>query len=197
MTNKTRSTLIILLVAETILVMIMGLHNPFEQIAYAHFFGAIKDVDGYRVEFQPYPSAPIAGDNKTLLNFSVLNKESNQNLNNIFSSLIIKEKHSGKIVGQVPYKFYEFSDITIPYKFQNIADYTVTLETRINGDLKYEVNPLIVSFDVSALDPNQIMPFDEFVLYVVAPIIILFTICITAYLFMRRNKIKRSNKIAE
>ncbi len=51
-------------------------------IAYAHYFGATKNVDNYQVIFAPNPSTPVAGDNSTSLNFSIL--ENNTNLYNIY-----------------------------------------------------------------------------------------------------------------
>jgi hypothetical protein len=134
-------------------------------LAYGHFFGATKNIDNYQVIFSPSPSVPIAGDNSTSLNFSVL--ENNTNLYNIYSSLVVTEKHSGDIVGQVPYKFQEFSDINIPYNFNNTGDYVVTLQTRIAGDEKYQDRPLVASFDISV--GNQLIPFDELMLFYVTP----------------------------
>ena len=97
--------------------------------AYGHFFGATKNIDNYQVVFSPSPSIPIVGDNSTSLNFSVL--ENNTNVYNIYSALVVTDKQSGDIVGQVPYKFQEFSDINIPYNFNHTGDYVLTLQTRI------------------------------------------------------------------
>ena len=154
--------------------------------AHAHFFGATKTVNGYQIVFQPAPSVPLAGDNSTLLNFSVLDKD-NQNVNNIFASLIIKEKNSGNVVKVFPFKFYEFSDLTFPFSFKKIGDYVVTLQTRINGDPIYGDNPLSVDFDLSAGNPNQIIPFDELITYYVIPASVVI-LAIAIYL-RRKNKI--------
>ena len=134
-------------------------------IAYAHYFGATKNVDNYQVIFAPNPSTPVAGDNSTSLNFSIL--ENNTNLYNIYAALQVKDTQSGEIVGQVPYKLYEFSDIAIPYRFNQTGDYVVTLQTRITGDEKYQASPLLVSFDIPV--GNQLIPFDELMLYYVTP----------------------------
>jgi hypothetical protein len=134
-------------------------------LAYAHFFGATKNIDNYQVIFSPSPSTPIAGDNSTSLNFSVL--ENNTNVYNIYSALVVTDKQSGDIVGQVPYKIQEFSDITIPYNFNDTGDYVVSLQTRIAGDEKYQDSPLVASFDISV--GNQLIPFDELMLFYVAP----------------------------
>jgi hypothetical protein len=134
-------------------------------VAYGHFFGATKNIDNYQVIFAPSPSTPIAGDNSTSLNFSVL--ENNANIYNIYAAMLVTEKQSGDIIGQVPYKFQEFSDITIPYTFNDTGTYVVTLQTRIAGDEKYQDNPLVASFDISV--GNQLIPFDELMLFYVAP----------------------------
>jgi hypothetical protein len=134
-------------------------------LAYAHFFGATKNIDNYQVIFSPSPSTPIAGDNSTSLNFSVL--ENNTNVYNIYSALVVTDKQSGDIVGQVPYKIQEFSDITIPYNFNDTGDYVVSLQTRIAGDEKYQDSPLVASFDISV--GNQLIPFDELMLFYIAP----------------------------
>jgi hypothetical protein len=154
--------------------------------AHAHFFGATKTVNGYQIVFQPAPSVPLAGDNSTLLNFSVLDKD-NQNVNNIFASLIIREKNSGNVVKVFPFKFYEFSDLTFPFSFKKIGDYVVTLQTRINGDPIYGDNPLSADFDLSAGNPNQIIPFDELITYYVIPASVVI-LAIAIYL-RRKNKI--------
>ena len=134
-------------------------------IAYGHFFGDTKNIDNYQVIFAPNPSTPIAGDNSTSLNFSVL--ENNANIYNIYAAMVVTEKQSGDIIAQVPYKFQEFSDITIPYTFNDTGTYVVTLQTRIAGDEKYQNNPLVASFDISV--GNQLIPFDELMLFYVTP----------------------------
>jgi hypothetical protein len=126
--------------------------NPL--LVYAHIFSdtenaITKNIDKYQVVFLPFPSVPLSNDNSTKLNFSLL--ENNTDVYNVFVSLIIKDKNSGNVVEQIPYKFYEFGDITFPYIFQNVSDYIVTLQARINGDPKYEDNPLIANFDISAM----------------------------------------------
>lgn len=163
-------------------VLLFSLYTP----AQAHFFGSTKTVNGYQIVFQPAPSVPLAGDNSTLLNLSVLDKD-NQNVNNIFASLIIKEKNSGNVVKVFPFKFYEFSDLTFPYSFKKIGDYVITLQTKINGDPIYGDNPLSVDFDLSAGNPNQIIPFDELITYYVIPASIVI-VAVAIYL-RRKNKI--------
>jgi hypothetical protein len=134
-------------------------------LAYGHFFGATQNVDRFQVVFAPYPSTPLVGSNSTLLNFSVL--ENNTNIYNIQSALVISERQSGNVVAQMPYRFYEFSDITIPYTFNQTGDYVVTLQTRIAGDEKYQAAPLEASFDISV--GNEFMPFDELMLLYITP----------------------------
>ncbi len=134
-------------------------------VAYGHFFGATKNIDNYQIIFAPNPSTPIAGDNSTSLNFSVL--ENNSNIYNIYAAMVVTEKQSGDIIGQIPYRFQEFSDITIPYSFNDTGTYVVTLQTRIAGDEKYQEDPLVASFDISV--GNELIPFDELMLFYVAP----------------------------
>ena len=134
-------------------------------VAYGHFFGATKNIDNYQVIFAPNPSTPIAGDNSTSLNFSVL--ENSSNIYSIYAAMVVTDKQSGDIIAQVPYKFQEFSDITIPYTFNDTGTYVVTLQTRIAGDEKYQNNPLVASFDISV--GNQLIPFHELMLFYVTP----------------------------
>jgi hypothetical protein len=134
----------------------------------AHFFGATKQVDNYQVIFAPSPLNPVAGSNSTYLNFSVLHNGSN--IFNIHSALVIVDKDSGTPVGQMPYRLYEFSDISIPYTFSSAGDYTVTLQTRITGDEKYQTMPLEASFDMTVMSPDgQGMPVEELMLFYVTP----------------------------
>ena len=127
--------------------------------AYAHIFTdtpntITKNIDKYQIVFLPYPNIPLANDNSTRLNFSLT--ENKTDVYNVFVSLIIKEKSSGNVIEQIPYKFYEFGDITFPYTFQKVGDYVVTLQVRIIGDAKYEVHPLRANFDISVVKPGQI-----------------------------------------
>lgn len=138
--------------------------------AYAHFFGKSKYIDNYQIVFQPFPIVPEANENSTL-NFSILDEE-NANVNNVYAALTVREKNKAKVVAQIPYRFYEFSDITFPYRFKNSTDYTATFEAKINGDPKYHDNPLVSNFDVSVGKNTAFkiaMPFDQLILYYVTP----------------------------
>jgi hypothetical protein len=137
-------------------------------LAYGHFFGLTQNIGNYQVVFSPYPSAPVAGDNSTRLNFSVLDNNTD-NIYNSYSALVIKEKQSGNITDQVPYKLYEFSDISFPYTFPKPGDYVVTLETRVQDDPMYQASPLVAEFPITALVPPQVIPFDELMLFYVTP----------------------------
>src|SRR4029078_3249590 len=77
-------------------------------LAYGPFFWSTQNIGNYQVVFSPYPSAPVAGDNSTRLNFSVLDNNTD-NLYNTYSALVIIEKQSGNITDQVPYNLLEFS----------------------------------------------------------------------------------------
>jgi hypothetical protein len=162
--------------------------NPYNgsQFTSGHFFGTTKMIGDYQVIFAPYPSLPFAGDNSTLLNFSILDKE-NQNVNNIFVSLIIRNKSDGAIIQNIPFKFFEFSDITIPYTFKEIGDYQISLLVRIDGDPTYSQTPISVDFDLSTTSPNQIIPTHELVAYYLLPGLSVVAI-IAAYL-KHKNKI--------
>lgn len=149
-----------------LIVAVLVLAASHTNLAYGHFFGATKNIDKYQVVFSPYPSAPIAGNNSTL-NFSIL--QDNNNINNIYAAVVITDKRTGSIIDQMPYKLYEFSDISVPYNFSKPGDYTVTLQTRIQGDDKYQAIPLVADFPISALDPHQLIPFDELMLFYVTP----------------------------
>ena len=137
-------------------------------LASGHFFGSTKKIGDYQIVFAPYPALPLAGDNSTLLNFSILDKD-NKNLNSINTSLIIKNKLNGTIIHEFPFKFYDFSDITFPYTFKEVGDYQLTLLVKINGDPTYSQTPLSVDFDISAANPNQIIPTNELVIYYLLP----------------------------
>ncbi|HEY7109592.1 MAG TPA: hypothetical protein VH415_09210 [Nitrososphaeraceae archaeon] len=141
---------------------------PITNYAYAHFYGATKNINGYQIIFSPYPTVPLARDNSTLINLSLLD-ENNKNVNNISASLVIKEKDSGQIVKSFPLKPYEFSDITIPFTFPKEGDYIVTVEFKINGDPVYGKKPLKADFDLPAANPNQLIPLDELIIYYVIP----------------------------
>jgi len=89
--------------------------------------------------------------------------ENKTDVYNVFVSLIIKDRDSGNIVEQTPYKFYEFGDITFRYTFQNISDYIVTFQAKINGDPNYKVTPLISNFDISVMSSE--IPFIAWIIY--------------------------------
>jgi hypothetical protein len=151
-----------------------------------HFFGTTKKIGDYQIVFAPYPPLPFARDNSTILNFSILDKD-NQNVNNIYASLIIKNKMNSSVVQNIPFKFYEFSDISFPYTFKKTGDYLVTLLIRISGDPLYSENPLSIDFDISATDANQAIPTNELIAYYLLPASAVIAV-IVVYL-RRQNKI--------
>ncbi len=160
-------------------------------LAYGHFFGENITRDGYQVVFQPFPFAPMAGDNATL-NFSILDEE-NMNIHNIFSALTIKDKESNETIAQIPYKQYMYSDITIPYSFTNNSEYLVTLETRIIGDSKYQAQPLIATFDLVVGDLTAEY-FRMIMLYFVTPVCAAIIVAILIYeLHWKKKKARRSS----
>ena len=119
--------------------------------AYAHSTvdsaAIVKTIDNkYQIAFQLYPKFASAGQNSTL-HFSIID-ENGSNLVGVYAALVMKEKEPGTIVEQMPYRFYESSDISIPYKFHDNSDYVATLLTRIMSDSKYLATPLQVDFDI-------------------------------------------------
>jgi hypothetical protein len=177
-TSPRNFTLIGITLAISFISYLSLLHSDHSFTAYGHFFGENVTRDGYQVVFQPFPFAPMAGDNATL-NFSILDEE-NLNIHNIFSALIIKDKDSNETIAQIPYKQYMYSDITIPYKFNNNSEYLITLETRIIGDSKYQAEPLTATFDLIVGDQTSEY-FKIIMLYFVTPVCAAIIIAILVY----------------
>ena len=137
--------------------------------AYAHFFGGqSKNIDEYQIVFLPSPSSISPNDNSTRLNFSVL--KDNQNINNIYAALTIKDQETGEIIWQMPYRLYEFSDITVPFTFTKESKYEILLESRVIGDPKYQSSPLSANFNLSVAPPLPVIPFDQLMLFYVTPV---------------------------
>ena len=153
-------------------------------LAYAHIFGGgqtIKNIDKYQIKFRTTPSVILADDNSTTkLNFSI--QQNNTDVYDVFAALTIKEKNPDRVVAKIPYRLYEFGDITFPYVFEKSADYQVSLQARIAGDPKYEVNPLVINFDV----PVGIS-FNEFIIYFVLPTITAITVAGLIYYYLSRK----------
>ena len=153
-------------------------------LAYAHIFGGgqtIKNIDKYQIKFRTFPSVILADDNSTTkLNFSI--QQNNTDVYDVFAALTIKEKNPDRVVAKIPYRLYEFGDITFPYVFEKSADYQVSLQARIAGDPKYEVNPLVINFDVSVG-----ISFNEFIIYFVLPTITAITVAGLIYYYLSRK----------
>ena len=162
-----------------------------QHLAEAHFFGGVtRDLaDGYQVLFVPFPGNPKAGDNSTSLNFSIL--KDGDNIYNVDVSFTIKNRDSGNVEEQLPYKFYEFSDITLPYNFQKIANYVITVETRVNGDPKYQANPLVTDFDISVKDPNDILSDNPLLIGGIGVGLAIVAIASVVYLKKKRSSKRR------
>lgn len=163
-------------------------------LAYAHIFtdtqGTVvtKNIDNYQLAFRPFPNIPVVNDNSTKLSFSLM--ENKTDVYNVFVSLIIKDRNSN-VVEQIPYKFYEFGDISLPYTFQNVGDYIITFHARINGDPKYEVTPLTASFDISVVNPSEI-PFIAWIISLTPIIAAIAGIVIYIDFFKKKNSRSRS-----
>jgi hypothetical protein len=179
-------TIVGIILALTFIFFLNLLQRDNSFLAYGHFFGENITRDGYQVVFQPFPFAPMAGDNTTL-NFSILDEE-NLNIHNIFSALVITDKESNETIAQIPYKQYMYSDITIPYKFTNNSEYLVTLETRIIGDSKYQTQPLAATFDLIVGDQTAEY-FKMIMVYFVTPVCAAIIVAILVYeLHWKRKK---------
>src|SRR5215204_195309 len=142
--------------------------------AYAHIFtdtenAVTKNVDGkYQVSFLPYPVGLLVNDTSTKLNFSIM--ENNTDVPFLFTSLVITDKNTGSVVGQTPYKFHEFGDVTYPYTFQKDGEYRVAIQAKINGDPKYKSQPLIAGFDVKVQDMQKMTnSFQQLMLFYITP----------------------------
>lgn len=171
------------------------IHQEKNLLVYAHIFtdtqstAVTKNIDNYQIDFLPVPNIPSVNDNSTKLNFSLL--ENNTDVYNVFVSLIIKDRNSGNVIEQIPYKFYEFGDISLPYTFQNVGDYIITFQVKINGDPKYEATPLTASFDISVVNPSQI-PFIVWIISLTPIIAAIAGIVIYIDFFKKRNNRSRS-----
>lgn len=119
-------------------------------IVYAHptvdSEATIKNANNeYQIAFQQYPKIASAGENTTL-HFTILDSSDSSSVQGVYAAMLMKEKDSGKVVQQVPYRFYEVGDISIPYKFHDSEDYVATLVARTNEDPS---KPLQADFDIS------------------------------------------------
>ena len=142
--------------------------------ASSHFFGVPilqnKTVGNYKIVFQPYPLIPVAGNNSTQINLSVLDEEG-KNINIMFASLSIKQKETGDIVKTFPFRLYEFSDMTFAYTFTKSGTYIVTLKSKINGDPVYSETPLVVDFDLPVRSDSLLALFGDLMIYMTPPLI--------------------------
>jgi len=140
-----------------------SLHFPISGDVYGHLAdlpGAQSDViskniGNYVILFQTSPSPVQVNNNMTLLRFSIT--QNNQDTIGIFAAFLIKEKSSGNISAQYPYKFYEFGDIDFRHTFLNSVDHEVILQARMSGDPQYQNNPLVANFDVPVTTEGGIL----------------------------------------
>ncbi len=174
--NSTFALAILVLVAMPLLLQQPG------HMAQAHLLGIVKQVDNYQVSFQQIPQFASAGQN-TSLHFGILNN--NAQIGNVNVAMEIKEKDSGKVVDQVPYKLHEISDITLPYTFKNNTNYVVNLLMRMNdGNPEHMAKPLSADFDVSVKQTSVISAGE--LLAVAAP----FTVGLIGGVFMVFKKVR-------
>jgi hypothetical protein len=69
----------------------------------------------------------------------------------------------------------------------------VTLKAKINGDPKYQDNPLISNFEISVNDLRQMIPFSQLMLYYVTPSTAAVVASVAVYLISTKKK--RINKL--
>lgn len=165
--KKMKSVTLILVVLVLVLSSITILATG--RSANAHFFGgSTKDVgDGYQIVFVPFPETPIAGSNDTRLNFSILRE--GQNINNVNVAFTIKVKDSDTFEGQFPFKWYEFSDITIPYVFEKASYYVVNVQAAVAGGAESQSRLFAVDFDLRVKDQHEIVSPDLLPFVIVIP----------------------------
>jgi hypothetical protein len=149
-----------------------------------------KSIGNYVILFQTIPSPVQVNDNTTLLRFSVM--QNNQDTYNIFAALIIKEKNSGNISTQFPYKFYEFGDIDFRHTFQSAVDHEIFLQARISGDPYYQNNPLVASFDVPVMSEGG-GPWDIFAQIVVILVLVALPVSIIILILDFNKRTKRNS----
>ena len=121
-----------------------------------------------------------------MINLSILDKDG-QNIVGVFTSLNIKEKDTGEILKNFPYKFQEFSDMTYPFTFPKDGTYVASLQSKINGDPVYSEKPLIVDFDLPVKSNFSSTTFTEILTYYLTPALAVLA-GIAVYLRMK-NKI--------
>jgi hypothetical protein len=142
--------------ATTLFMTANTLHGAYAHSALAGSGATIKTIDKYETALQLYPKFPSAGQNVTL-HFTVLARN-NSNVNGVYAAMVMKEKESGKIEAQVPYRFYELGDVSMDYKFHDNEDHVATLFTRVIGDPKYQANPLVADFEIPVGQTTTISP---------------------------------------
>lgn len=166
-----------------------SLYDNSNNLAYAHIFrgtpnSAFIEKDGYQIGFLPYPKNPKVNDDSTLLNLNV--QQNKNDVSNTYVSLIIMDKNTKKIVHQVPYKFYEFADISYPHVFKKEGKYSLSLLTKIAGDEKYEDSPLIATFDLDTEGTiNNISNANSIVIYSIIALAI-----VTGIIFIYKKRLK-------
>jgi hypothetical protein len=105
--------------------------------------------------------------------------------------LTIKDKATGKLVEQTPFRFYEFSDISFPYEFGTNSNYVVIFDATLNGDPLYQRNLLSASFDLFVGTRTLGIHFDKAVLLYGIPTAIIVPIGLAIYHRYRKKGTKR------
>jgi len=180
------------IVLASILLTVLEISGIEHNLAFAHFLGdETKDVgDGYQVLFLPFPQTPVAGSNDTRLNFSIL-KDGN-NVNNVYVAFNVEDRQSGSIQEQFPFKWYEFSDITVPYTFAGTSYYALNVQFRMAPEQGSDSKLYTAEFDIRVKDRNELVPPEQIPFVIGVPIAI--GAGIIGALIYRRNSKARKNK---
>ena len=62
--------------------------------------------------------------------------------------------------------------MTFPFTFPKSGTYVITLNSKINGDPVYSMNPLVVDFDLPVRSNSPLTLFSELITYFLTPALI-------------------------
>jgi len=178
-----------------------SLHFPISGDAYGHLADLpgdqsdviSKNIGNYVILFQTSPSPVRVNNNMTLLRFSIT--QDNQDTLGIFAALLIKEKSSGNISAQYPYKFYKFGDIDFRHTFLNAVDHEVILQARMSADPQYQINSLVANFDVPVTTEGGILDASVQIIVILVIIALPVGIIILILDFNKRSRRRSSSTL--
>jgi hypothetical protein len=79
------------------------------------------------------------------------------------------------------------------YPFRTVGKYILTFEARINGDPKYQVDPLVANFNISVSNLRQVLHFGQLMLYYIIPSTATVA-AVIVYFQAKQLHIKKKNK---